>query len=41
VLAFYFVFDLGGDLGVGGGQRGVEVYGHGAILCHGFWIFFL
>ena len=41
VLAIDFIGDLGGDLGVGGGQRGVQVDGHGVILCHCFWIFFL
>ena len=41
VLALDFVFNLGGDLGVGGGQRGIQVNGHGVILCHCFWIFFL
>src|SRR5580692_3273751 len=40
VLALYFVFNLCGDLGVGGGQRGIQVDGHGVILCHGFDIFF-
>ena len=41
VLAFYFVFNLLGDLGVGGGQRGIQVDGHEVILCHRFCIFFL
>jgi hypothetical protein len=36
VLAFYFIFNLLGDLGVGEGQRRAEVDGHSLILCHGF-----
>ena len=40
MLAFYFIFDLLGDLGVGGGQRGIKVDGHKVILCHCFWFFF-
>src|SRR5207237_5811431 len=36
-----FIVYLGGDLGVGGGQRGVQVNGHGVILCHCFGDFFL
>ncbi len=40
VLALYFVFNLRGDLGVGGGQRSVQIDGHSVILCHGFWLFF-
>ncbi len=34
VLSFYFIFNLLGDLGVGGGQRSIQVDGHGVILCH-------
>ena len=40
VLAFYFVFNLLGDLGIGGGQRGIQVDGHEVILCHCFGVFF-
>ena len=40
VLAPYFVFNLLGDLGVGGGQRSVQIDGHSVILCHVFACFF-
>ena len=41
VLALYFVFNLLGDLGVGRGQRSIQIDGHSAILCHVFAGFFL
>src|ERR1700761_241500 len=40
VLAFNFLFNLLGDLRVGGGERSAEVDGHAVILCHRFLSFF-
>ena len=40
VLTFDFVLDLQGDLGVAGGQRGVQVDGHELILCQDFAVSF-
>ena len=41
VLADDFVLNLCGDLGVGRRPGGIQVDGHGVILCHCFCIFFL